>query len=76
MFKELIKWDIYAIITVSTPITGGMFRGRVRTRCSEKNRNVLVEKTHDDEKVMRFAIPAGEDPAEIRGNLIKIIPAF
>ena len=74
MFKEIIKWDIYEVQTESTPITGVMFRGRVRKFCLENNRNVLVENTQDSEKSVRFAIPTGEDPSEIIFFLNKILP--
>tara|TARA_Y100000310_G_C20494056_1_gene720658 strand:- start:425 stop:736 length:312 start_codon:yes stop_codon:yes gene_type:complete len=73
MFKELILWDIYEIKTESSPITGVMFRGRIRKFCLENNRNVLVENTQDIEKSVRFAIPSGEDPSKINEYLKTII---
>lgn len=72
--KELIKWDIYEIRTESTPINGVMLRGRIRKLCLESERNVLVENTEDIEGSVRFAVPSGEDPAEITSYLNNIIP--
>ena len=65
MYKELIKWDIYEIKTKSSPITGVMYRGRIRKFGLENNRNILTENTQDIEKSVRFAIPSGEDSSDI-----------
>ncbi len=71
---DIITWDIYEIRTKLTSITGVMFRGRIRKFCLEKNRNVLVENTQDVEKSVRFAIPAGENPSEIKEYIHTISP--
>jgi hypothetical protein len=74
MYLKSIKWDIYEIKTKLTPITGVMFRGRVRKFYVEKDRNILVENAMDIEKVVRFAIPSGEDPSDINKYVNKIAP--
>lgn len=74
MFKEIIKWDIYEIRTESAPLSGVMLRGRIRKFCLENNRNVLVENAQDIEESVRFAIPVGENPADINLYLSKILP--
>lgn len=74
MFKEIIKWDIYEIRTKSVPVAGVMLRGRIRKFCLKNNRNVLVENTQDIKKSVRFAIPVGENPANINLYLSKILP--
>lgn len=71
---DIIKWDIYEIIAKTTPITGVMFRGRIRKFCLEENRNVLVENTQDIEGSVRFAIPNGENPSNIAKYINKISP--
>ncbi|MAG02316.1 hypothetical protein CMI42_03185 [Candidatus Pacearchaeota archaeon] len=74
MYRELINWDIYEIRTKSTSINGVMLRGRIRKFCLESNRNVLAENTEDIENSVRFAIPTGEGPEDLKGYLHKIIP--
>ena len=74
MPTELLKWDIYEIQTKETPITGVMFRGRIRKFCLEKNKNVLAENTQDIAKSVRFAILSGEDVSEIKDYIKTIIP--
>jgi len=74
MFKQLIEWDIYEIKTETTPINGVMLRGRIRKLCLNKERNVLVENTEDINESVRFAVPSGEDAAEILEYLHSIIP--
>lgn len=74
MFKEIIKWDIYEIRTESALMVGVMLRGRIRKFCLENNRNVLVENTQDIENSVRFAIPVGENHADINLYLRKILP--
>ena len=74
MYMNIIKWDIYEIITESTAITGVKFRGRIRKFCLEKNRNALTENTVDIEKSVRFAIPNEEDPSDIISYIKKIAP--
>ena len=73
MFKEVIGWDIYEIQAESTTINGVMLRGRIRKFCLEKNRNVLAENTQEIEKSVRFAVPTGEDPSDIKEYLVKLI---
>ncbi len=67
-------WDIYEIRAESTPINNVMLRGRIRKFCLERNRNVLAENTQDIEKAVRFAIPFGEDPLDIKEYLKRILP--
>lgn len=74
VFMEIIKWDIYEIRAGSVPITGVMFRGRIRKFFLEKNRNVLTENTQDIEGSVRFAIPAGEDSSEVKDYIDTISP--
>jgi hypothetical protein len=73
MFQKLIKWDIYEIRTKTTPINGVMLRGRIRKLCLNDGKNVLVENTEDIEASVRFAVPSGEDPVEIKEYLHRII---
>jgi hypothetical protein len=73
MFEKLIKWDIYEIKTETTPINGVMLRGRIRKLGLNKERNILVENTEDINESVRFAVPSGEDVAEILDYLHSII---
>ena len=54
--NKLLKWNIYEITPKDLPITGVMFRGRIRNFCLEKGINVLVENTTDIEDSVRFAV--------------------
>lgn len=61
MAEQLILWDVYEIHTTTTPITGAMFRGRIRKFGLEQKINVLVENTEDIENRVRFAVISLED---------------
>lgn len=71
---HLIKWDIYEVRTINTPINGVMFRGRIRKFCLKYKRNVLVENTQDVQKSVRFAIPHGENLEVIEKYIRKLVP--
>ena len=71
---EIIKWDIYEIRAAETPITGVMFRGKIRKFCLEKGRNVLAENSTDVKGEVRFAVPTNEDASEIIEYIKSIIP--
>jgi len=71
---NLLRWDIYEITTISTPITGVMLRGKIRKLCLENNKNVLVENAEDLKDVVRFAVVEGEEISIINNYLKKIVP--
>jgi hypothetical protein len=73
-YMNIIHWDIYEITTKSSPITGVMYRGRLRKFALVHNRNILAENTTDVDKAVRFAIPHGEDPQDIIDFIKKLTP--
>jgi len=73
MAAELIKWNVYEIHT-TTPITGAMFRGRIRKLGLEKEINVLVENAEDIADKVRFAITNTADYEIISDYIKKVAP--
>jgi len=74
MNAHLLTWDIYEITTESSTIHGVKLRGRIRKICLEHNQNVLAENATDAEMMVRFAVPAEEDPSIVTNYLHKILP--
>ena len=74
MTKPLMNWDIYEIISKSSPLTSIKLRGRVRVFSLKLKRNVLLENAEDMENRVRFAVPSGEDTSKIIEYLAEIVP--
>ncbi|NTW62178.1 hypothetical protein HGB25_02085 [Candidatus Saccharibacteria bacterium] len=72
MNSQLIYWDVYEIHTTKTPITGAMFRGRIRKLGLEKGINVLVENCEDIDNRVRFAVTNAQD-LEVISSYIKVV---
>jgi|GEM_PF-7018333 len=51
-----------------------MFRGRVRKRAIQQNKNLLVENTQDLEKRVRFAIFSKEETQDLEKYIHSIAP--
>ncbi len=71
---QLLTWDIYEIQPGKAPITGAMFRGRIRKLCLEQDQNVLVENAQDIDGAVRFAVIHGESPKPISDYVRSIRP--
>ena len=56
MIKELIKWDIYEISSLSSNLEGIMLRGRIRKFALLNEINLLVENASDEAGKVRFAV--------------------
>jgi hypothetical protein len=72
--KELISWDIYTVSPTKDPITGVMFRGRVRKYCINKECNVLIENAEDQKGSVRFAVPTGSESNHIVEYIKGLVP--
>jgi len=71
---ELIKWYIYHVQPTSHPVTGVMFRGRVRKHCLDQPRNIIIDNAQDAEDCVRFAVPSDEDISTIVDYIQSIVP--
>jgi hypothetical protein len=61
----LIRWNIFEITTITTPIHGAMLRGKLRKLSLELNFPFLVENATDKENCVRFAVSSQEDAEKI-----------
>ena len=70
----LIQRDIYEITADQTPIQWASVRGRIRKFATENRYNCLTENDQFSEKIVRFALPAGELVEPIQNYILSIIP--
>ena len=52
----MLQWNIYEIITVSSPLNHVSLRGRLRKLGLEQSFNILAENTEDKEGGIRIAL--------------------
>ncbi|HME87328.1 MAG TPA: hypothetical protein VKE88_02855 [Candidatus Nanoarchaeia archaeon] len=74
MDKEIIKWDIYEISSVTSSLEGVMLRGRIRKFAILNNMNLLTENASDDEGKVRFAIIEDTDVSPVLKQIKEMVP--
>ncbi|MBC7981683.1 hypothetical protein H7X65_01250 [Candidatus Parcubacteria bacterium] len=70
----IISWDFYEIRSTGTALHGVKLRGTIRKFTIENEISCLMENATDEENVVRFALIADTDPAQIIDFVKKTMP--
>jgi hypothetical protein len=74
MTDQLLKWDVYEIISQKSSLNGVMLRGRIRKLGLKNNFNVLCENTQDIENGVRFAVLDDAAADAVNAYIKSIVP--